>query len=224
VQKWTLEPFADLGRRYDLAETGYRLKPYPSGGLGHAAIDAALELRELIKLDDIAHVDVAISNYAARRITDKYPQTEESAKFSGPYLAAYTLVHGAPMLAAFTEEALHDEVVRSLARKVSVTTYAEYADVLEDSPAKVTLTLNDGRKIERSKYYPSGSMQVPMSPAQIKAKFDICAAQAIDNSAAEKNLLDAEHDRRTALVCRILAATAEGVRLSPTHSLMSFAE
>ena len=67
-----------------------------------------------------------------------------------------------------------------------VTTYAEYADVLEDSPAKVTLTLNDGRKIERSKYYPSGSMQVPMSPAQTKAKFDICAAQAIDNSAAEK--------------------------------------
>jgi 2-methylcitrate dehydratase PrpD len=185
VQKWTLEPFADLGRRYDLAETGYRLKPYPSGGLGHAAIDAALELRELIKLDDIAHVDVAISNYAARRITDKYPRTEESAKFSAPYLAAYTLVHGAPMLAAFTEEALHDEVVRSLARKVSVATYAEYADVLEDSPAKVTVTLNDGRKIERSNYYPSGSMQVPMSPAQIKAKFDICAAQAIDNSAAE---------------------------------------
>ena len=140
----------------------------------------------LIKLDDIAHVDVAISNYAARRITDKYPQTEEGAKFSGPYLAAYTLLHGAPMLAAFTEEALHDEVVRSLARKVSVATYAEYADVLEDSPAKVTLTLNDGRKIERSKYYPSGSMQVPMSPAQIKAKFDICAAQAIDSSAAEK--------------------------------------
>ena len=140
----------------------------------------------MIKLVDIAHVDVAISNYAARRITDKYPQTEEGAKFSGTYLAAYTLVHGAPMLAAFKEEALHDEVVRSLARKVSVTTYAEYADVLEDSPAKVTLTLNDGRKIERSKYYPSGSMQVPMSPAQTKAKFDICAAQAIDNSAAEK--------------------------------------
>src|SRR6516162_8437250 len=66
VQKWTLEPFADLGRRYDLAETGYKLKPYPSGGLGHTAIDAALELRELVSLDDIAHVDVAITNSAAR--------------------------------------------------------------------------------------------------------------------------------------------------------------
>jgi hypothetical protein len=50
----------------------------------------------------------------------------------------------------------------------------------------VTLTLKDGRKIERSKYYPTGSVQVPMSPAQIKAKFDICAAQAVDDSAAEK--------------------------------------
>ena len=186
VQKWTLEPFSDLGRRYDLAETGYKLKPYPSGGLGHTAIDAALELRELASLDDIAHVDVAITKSAARRYTDKYPQTVESAKFSGPYLAAYTLVHGAPMLAAFTEEALHDEAVRSFARKVSLVTYAEHAHLLEESPAKVTLTLKDGRKIERSKYYATGSVQVPMSPARIKAKFDICAAQAVDNSAAEK--------------------------------------
>jgi hypothetical protein len=90
------------------------------------------------------------------------------------------------MLAAFTEEALHDEAVRSFARKVSLVTYAEHADLLEESPAKVTLTLKDGRKIERSKYYPTGSVQVPMSPAQIKAKFHICGAQAIDNSAAEK--------------------------------------
>ena len=186
MQKWTLEPFADLGSRYDLAEMGYRLKAYPSGGLGHTTIDAALELRELIAPDDIARIDVAITNFAARRLTDKYPLTEESAKFSVPYLAAYTLVYGAPMFAAFTEDALRDEAVRGLARKVSLATYAEYADLVEDSPSKVRVTLNDGRKIERSKYYPSGTVQAPMSPAQIKAKFDVCAAQAINNSAAEK--------------------------------------
>jgi 2-methylcitrate dehydratase PrpD len=169
---------ATISQRWD---TGSR--PIQAGGLNHTTIDAALEL---IALDDIAHIDVVITNFAARRLTDKYPQTEESAKFSGPYLAAYTLVHGAPTFAAFTGEALHDEAVRSLARKVSLATYTEYADVIEDSPAKVTVTLNDGRKIERSKYYPSGTLQSPMSPAQIKAKFESCAAQAIDNSAAEK--------------------------------------
>jgi len=57
------------------------------------------------------------------------------------------------MLAAFHEDALHDEAVRAFAQKVSLAIYQEYADVLEDSPARVTITLNDGRKIGREKYY-----------------------------------------------------------------------
>ncbi len=183
---WSLDPFADLGQSYDLVQHGYKLKPYPSGGLGHTAIDAALELRAAVNLADIAHVDVAITKYAARRYTDKYPHSAENAKFSGPYLAAYTFVHGAPMLAAFTETALEDETVRTFAQKVSLSIYQDYADLLEESPAKVTVTLNDGRKLERSKYYPSGSVQAPMSEAQIRAKFDICAAQAVDRATSDK--------------------------------------
>jgi 2-methylcitrate dehydratase PrpD len=183
---WSLDPFADLGKSYDLVDYGYKLKPYPSGGLGHTAIDAALELREQVKLDDITHVDVAITKYAARRYTDKYPKSAENAKFSGPYIASYTFVHGAPMLEAFSEAALEDPAVRAFAQKVSLSIYQEYADLLEESPAKVTVTLNDGRKLDRSKYYPSGSVQVPMTEAQIRAKFDICAAQAVDKATADK--------------------------------------
>jgi 2-methylcitrate dehydratase PrpD len=184
--EWSAAPFADLGKTFDLEQIGYSIKPYPSGGLGHTAIDAALELREIVKLDDIAHVDVAITKFAAQRYTDKYPQSAENAKFSGPYLAAYTFVHGAPMLAAFREGALHDEAVRAFASKVSLIIYQEYADVLEDSPAKVTVTLKDGSKVERAKYYPTGSRQMPMTAAQVKAKFDICAAQAVDKATADK--------------------------------------
>ena len=117
---WSPEPFGDSARSYDLEQTGYKIKRYPSGGLGHTAIDAALELRTMVPLSEIAGVEVAITKFASRRYTTTYPQSTESAKFSGPYLAAYTLVHGAPMVAAFTEEALHDEAVRTFARKVSV--------------------------------------------------------------------------------------------------------
>jgi len=184
----TLEPFQDLGKSYDLARFGYKLKPYPSGGLGHTAIDAALELRGTVPLADIAGVEVAITKYAGRRYTSRYPQSVEGAKFSGPYLAAYTLVHGAPMLSAFTEEALHDEAVRAFAQKVTLTTYQEHADLLEESPAKVTIMLKDGRKLERAKYYPSGSVQVPMTKAQIEEKFNVCAATAIKPEAAKKIL------------------------------------
>jgi 2-methylcitrate dehydratase PrpD len=184
--EWSPAPFDDLGTRFDLEQIGYSIKPYPSGGLGHTAIDAALKLREMAKLDDIAHVEVAITKFAARRYSDKYPQSAEGAKFSGPYLAAYTFVRGAPMLDAFHEDALHDEAVRAFAAKVSLVIYQEYADMLEDSPAKVTVTLNDGRKLERDEYYPSGSVQNPMSAAQIKAKFDVCAARAVDKATSDK--------------------------------------
>src|SRR5580704_13731026 len=54
--EWSPSPFDDLGTRFDLEQIGYSIKPYPSGGLGHTAIDAALKLREMVKLDDIAHV------------------------------------------------------------------------------------------------------------------------------------------------------------------------
>jgi 2-methylcitrate dehydratase PrpD len=184
----SLEPFRDLGKRYALAEQGYRLKPYPSGGLGHTAIDAALELRDSVALADITHVEVAITRYAGRRYSARYPTTVEEAKFSGPYLAAYTLARGAPMLPAFTEAALHDAVVRDLARKVSLTTYEEHADVLNDSPARVTITLTDGRKIERAKYHPTGSLQVPMTHARIEEKFMTCATTAIKPAAAHQLL------------------------------------
>jgi 2-methylcitrate dehydratase PrpD len=182
----SLEPFASLGKSYDLVDYGYSIKPYPCGGLGHTAIDATLELRNSVSVSDVAHVDVAITKWAARHIQDRYPETVEAAKFSGPYLAAYSLVHGAPLLAAFTEQALQDQSVRAAAQKVSLTIYQQYADLVDDSPAKVTITLNDGRKIEGSKYYPSGSVKAPMTAAQIKAKFGVCAAQAIDKPAAEK--------------------------------------
>jgi 2-methylcitrate dehydratase PrpD len=185
---WSPEPFGDLGKIYDLEQIGYKIKRYPSGGLGHTAIDAALELRTMVPLSEIAGVEVAITKFASRRYTTTYPQSTESAKFSGPYLAAYTLVHGAPMVAAFTEEALHDEAVRTFARKVSVVIYQEHADLLEESPAKVTLTLSDGRKIERSKYYPTGAVQVPMTTAQIEEKFTACATTAIKPDAAKKIL------------------------------------
>jgi len=79
-------------------------------------------------------------------------------------------------------------VVRAFARKVSLVTYQEYADVLDESPAKVTITLADGRKMERAKYYPTGSVQAPMTKARIEDKFTTCATTAIKPDAAKKVL------------------------------------
>ena len=51
-----------------------------------------------------------------------------------PYVAAYTVLYGPPMLKAFTEEAIHDEKIKAMARKVSIAIDPEFADLVRRQP------------------------------------------------------------------------------------------
>jgi 2-methylcitrate dehydratase PrpD len=62
----------------------------------------------------------------------------------------------------------------------------EYADVFEESPSRITVTLSDGRTVERSRYYASGTPQVPFTKEQVEEKFFSCAERSIDKAAATK--------------------------------------
>ena len=182
----SFEPIAELGHHYDILERGFKPKRYPCGGLGHTAIDATLELRDEIKAADITAIKTSITKFAASRIGSAYPTSIESAKFSMPYVAAYTALYGAPMLKAFTEEAIHDEAVKVLAGKVSVAIDPEFADLLEESPSRVTVVLANGRTVERMRYYASGTPQAPFTKEQVEEKFFSCAERAVDKTAATR--------------------------------------
>jgi 2-methylcitrate dehydratase PrpD len=134
----------------------------------------------------VTAIKAGITKRVSTRIGDKYPTSVESAKFSMPYVAAYTALYGPPMISAFTEEAIRDEKVKALARKVAVVIDPEYADVFEDSPSRVTVTLANGRTVERARYYASGTPQVPFTKEQVEEKFFSCAERSIDKAAATK--------------------------------------
>jgi len=184
----TFAPFHDLGRVWDIAERGFRPKLYPCGGLSHTAIDATLELRDqlLPRMADIDRITASITRYAAARIGDKYPVSIENAKFSMPYVAGYTLVHGAPKLAAFTESAINDAQVRNAAKLVAVAIDPEFADVFAESPSRLIVGFKDGTKVEKLRYYASGTQQFPLTSAQVEGKFMDCAAQAVSRDTADK--------------------------------------
>jgi len=195
--KVSFDPFSELGGRYDIVERGFKPKRYPCGGLGHTAIDATLELRNEINVADVTAIKAGITRYAASRIGAKYPTSIESAKFSMPYLAAYTALYGPPMLAAFEPAAIADESTKALAHKVSVAVDPQFADVLNESPARVVVTLGDGRRVERTRYYASGTPQAPLTTEQVEEKFFSCAQRAVDKGAAARifaflNRLDRE--------------------------------
>ena len=197
----SLDPFKDLGSRYDLVAFGYSLKAYPSGGRGHTAIEAALALREQIgtRLNDIANIHCMVSKSSAQRINTLWPDSVEAAKFSAAYVVAYSLVHGAPRIPAFTEQALKDERVRALARLVTSAADPDLSDALGDSPAKLKITLKSGETFEHRRDYATGSPKVPMTQAQVEAKFNDCAAQTVSADVARKILatLNAIAERRS---------------------------
>lgn len=183
------EVFDDLGRNYDLAQFAFSVKGYPCGGLAHTAIDATLEIREELgaRIADIAEVKVGITRFASRNIKTVYPHSAEASKFSAPFVAAYTLIHGAPMIDAFTEKAIADEKVKALAAKVTGYVDESFGNPVEiPLPSRVTVTLNDGKVIERVRDFAIGTPARPMTDAQLKAKFMDCATRTISKDTAEQ--------------------------------------
>ena len=175
-----LSSFDDLGTVHNIILPGYKLKRYPCGGLSHTSIDATLALREELagRLDDIAKIEVGVTNNAFQRIVSDYPHSIESAKFSMPYIGAWTVLYGPPAIRTFTEKAIEDPRVRAFAPKISHHVDAEFGDELEQAPGRVVVTMKDGSKHEKKVWYASGTRQNPMTPAQIEAKFLDCARQA----------------------------------------------
>jgi 2-methylcitrate dehydratase PrpD len=117
-----------------------------------------------------------------------YPESVENAKFSLAYVVAYSLVHGAPKIAAFTEEAIRDERVRAVARLVSASVDPELGPGTSGSPARLKITLSDGQSFEVRVDHQTGSVRNPMSAAQLADKFRDCAALSVSPDIAGKIL------------------------------------
>ncbi len=185
-----LDGFEDFGSRYDLVSGRYRFKPYPCGGLTHTTIEAALALRARVagRFDDIKSIHCGVSRAAGQRASTAWPADIEQAKFSVGFLVPYSLVHGAPRIAAFTAKALLDERLKAIQPKITAAVDPELGAGGDDSPAKLRMTMADGQVFEERRDFATGSSKLPMSQAELEDKFYDCAAQVIDKSRAAKIL------------------------------------
>lgn len=183
---WPRDAFDNLGRHWDLVERGVTVKLYPCGGLLHTSIEAALHLRDGLNLSDIRQIHLGVTAHAGKRASRlEYPTTVERAKFSVPYVVGYALVHGAPMLPAFTEHAIEDDRVRAVAKLVTASVDDGFSATPNQGPARLTVTLADGRKIEHVRPHASGTKPQPLTQEQLKGKFMSCARQAVSAERAE---------------------------------------
>jgi 2-methylcitrate dehydratase PrpD len=135
------------------------------------AIDALAAREPLPAAQDIERIEV-ISYALAAELDDPAPRNTLAAKFSVPFAVATRLVHGSSGLASFTWDAVRNEQVQALARKVSLSEDPAMTKRLpNERPARVTIVDRSGRRWVGEAGVNRGDDASPYTPAELEAKF-----------------------------------------------------
>jgi 2-methylcitrate dehydratase PrpD len=151
------------------------IKPWPSCRLSHPYISVALAARKE-GLPAQGEINVAVNASAAklcRPLPQRLrPQTLQDAKYSVPFMTAYTLLHGEPTLNSLDDRILNDQAVLALAQRVTVT--EGLPDNPGHPPAELTLHVEGGS----SRHYVFDPASLKLDEQGVRAKFEQCCAYA----------------------------------------------
>ena len=165
----------DLGNRFEGMKLS--IKPYPSCRMTHAAIDAALAIREEHGIEPSSIEEIVV--HASKMVYDmvgspfairENPQVD--AQFSTPYTVAAALIRGDVFLKDFEESSIRDPRVLACAEKVRVEVDPELAE-RDMMTAHLVLKTKDkvySKRVNRVK----GNPLNPMSLDDCIEKFRKC--------------------------------------------------
>lgn len=156
-----------LGERYEVLSNMY--KPYACGLVVHAAIDGCIELVRAhgIKPGEVERVELTVSPLVLELTGKRTPQSGLKGKFSVYHAAAVGIIFGAAGEAQFSDEVVRDPDVIALRDRVTAKADAS----LRRTEAQVTILLKDGRHVSRHVAHALGTLERPMSDADLEAKF-----------------------------------------------------
>ncbi len=169
---------AGLGESFEILHTA--VKPHACCRYMQGPIDAVLAIlrEENIQASDIHRIQIAVLEAGWGIVSEpkerKFnPESVVDAQFSMPFGAAVAAIDGAAGLAQFTVEKARSPKVRELMSKVElVKDPSVEATFPKEWPARVSITLGDGRTIEKFVRYPKGDPENPLSWEELAAKFD----------------------------------------------------
>ncbi len=176
----------ELGERWEITRNYFRL--YACCNPIHPALDCLREaLAELRPLpDQIERIDVATYRFASV-MRNPDPPNYFASKYSLPHAAAVMVVKGNAGFAELDDAAVHDPAIAALRHRVQVTEDAAMSAVAPRlRPARVTLTLTDGRQATRACESHRGDFQRPFAEAEIRAKFHELAGVVLTPEGASR--------------------------------------
>ena len=176
----------ELGERWEITRNYFRLRACCNPI--YSALDALEEIltEHTLRPENIARVDVETYRFAAN-MREPDPINYFAAKYSLPHAAAALIVLGNAGYHAFTDEAVADPAIAAIRRRVAVREDpALNASVPRLKPARVTVTLTDGRQLTRLRESARGDFQEPYREDEIRAKFRELAGVVLSPSAVTR--------------------------------------
>jgi len=163
------------GERYELMNNMY--KPYACGLVVHAAIDGCIDLRRAhaIRPGEVERVELRVSPLVLELTGKKTPRTGLEGKFSVYHAAAAALVHGAAGEAQFSADCVNDPQVVALRERITATV----DPAVGRTEAYVSIVLKNGRTRSIHVAHALGTLERPMSDADLEAKFRGLTAEVL---------------------------------------------
>jgi 2-methylcitrate dehydratase PrpD len=164
----------ELGSRFEISFNTY--KPFACGIVIHPGIDAATQLRARgIMPDDVERIELRVHPLVLELTGKKEPADGLQAKFSVYHGVAAGLVFGRAGEDEFSDAVVRRDDLVALRRKVIATVDRS----IDEASADVVAVLTDGRREHVFVEHAIGSLQRPMSDADLDAKFESLVAPVL---------------------------------------------
>ena len=176
--------FDQLGEIWEIEKNTY--KPFPCGIVMHPVIDGAIQLSNEtvskgLSIDDIKTVELRVNPEVLILTGKTAPQTGLEGKFSIYHAAAVGLLYGEATPSQFTDAVVKNATVVDMRSKVNVTE----DKAVPRAAAYVSLEFNDGTKLEKHIEHAKGSIENPLTEAELQKKFMEQVTLAIGEKRAE---------------------------------------
>ena len=171
----------DLGTRWEITRNYFRL--YACCNPIHPALDCLQAVLGALHPQpaDIERIDVATYRFASV-MRNPDPPNYFASKYSLPHAAATMAVRGHAGYAALDDTALSDPAIAGLRHRVHVTEDTAMSAVAPRlRPARVTVTLKDGRHATHACESHRGDFNQPFAESELRDKFRELAATALTN-------------------------------------------
>ena len=170
----------ELGQRFEISFNTY--KPFACGIVIHPSIDACAQLRERgVQPEQVERIDLRVHSLVLELTGKKEPQDGLQGKFSVYHGCAAGLIYGRAGEEEFSDDVVRDPLVVATRNKVQ----AVVDETIDEAEVKVSALLKNGQRIDVHVEHAIGSLQKPLSDAQLQAKFEALVVPVLGQARAQ---------------------------------------